>query len=96
MHATYMDEEDQYLVKVAEVGPCLHVEAKLLLKVTTKANLHGRREEGRREKRGIRGRRRRRKQKWGEEGGKERGRKKRKEIHNYVVSTKLSWTKKYS
>ena len=40
-----MDEEDQYLIKVAEVGPRLHVETKLLLKVTTKANLLGRRGE---------------------------------------------------
>ena len=37
-----MNEKDEDLVEVAEVGPRFHVEAKLLLKVTTKANLQGR------------------------------------------------------
>ena len=34
-----MDEENKYLIEVGEVGPRLNVEAKLLLKITTKADL---------------------------------------------------------
>ena len=45
-YETHMDEEDQNLIEVAVVGPRLHVEAKLLLKVTTKANLRGEGEQG--------------------------------------------------
>ena len=47
-----MDEEDKYLIEVGEVGPRLNVEAKLLLKITTKADLFvGEVEERRRESR---------------------------------------------
>ena len=51
MCATYVDEEDEHLVEVCEVGPRFDVEAKLLLKVTTKADLlrRKRRERGKRE-----------------------------------------------
>jgi hypothetical protein len=44
-----VDEEDKYLIEVGEVGPRFNKEAKLLLKVTTKANLLRRRGRGSKE-----------------------------------------------
>ena len=41
MGVAYMNEEHKHLVKVTEVSSGFHIEAKLLLKVTTKADLRG-------------------------------------------------------
>ena len=47
-YATYVDEEDEHLIEVGKISPRFNVEAKLLLKVTTKADLLRKREGGRR------------------------------------------------
>ena len=45
-YATYVDEEDEHLIEVGKISPRFNVEAKLLLKVTTKADLLRKREGG--------------------------------------------------
>ena len=52
-----MDEEDEHLIEISEIGPRFNVETKLLFKVSTEANL-GERERGERE-RGMDGERER-------------------------------------
>ena len=51
---TYVDEEDEHLVEVCKVGPRFNEEAKLLLKVTTKADLLRRKRRERKEEGGKR------------------------------------------